>query len=167
MSHSVIGRLFSDDGYVVRVARSTGGLVAGQERPLAAIALDHDALGMPPVDPAEAHLLSLVASFGVSDYLRHPPPFPVGDAPRFRQCHLQQPQTLPVVRPTSSTNLRCKRRQGRYTPAGWSVKKSRAGLELGGGIICASPGNDLFLYPHDRNNKRRKTGASKRRTLGR
>ena len=94
MPHSVTGRLFSDDGYVAHVARSTGGLVAGQDRPLAAIALDYGGLGMPPVDPAEAHLLNLIASFGVSDHLRHPPTFPVGDAPRFRQCHLQHPQTF-------------------------------------------------------------------------
>ena len=74
--HSAVGRFFSGDDRMVRTAGITDSLIAGQDRPLAAIALDHDALGMPPVDPAEAHLLNLVASFGVSDHPRHPSSFP-------------------------------------------------------------------------------------------
>lgn len=70
-------RLSTDDGRVIRAAR-TGGRGAGEDRPLATVALDHHAPRTPPVDPAEILLPDFVAPRNTLDYPRPLFSFPAG-----------------------------------------------------------------------------------------
>src|SRR5215210_112575 len=82
------GQLFPDRGGMVRAAPHAGTLGAGEGRILAAVALDQDALGTPPVDLAELHLLDLVIPFDVPDYDHRLLSFP---SPWFRTGRSQLP----------------------------------------------------------------------------
>jgi drug/metabolite transporter (DMT)-like permease len=56
-------RLCSEDGCVVRTTPVASGHGVGERRSLSALALDHAALGTPPVDLAEPHLFGFVVRF--------------------------------------------------------------------------------------------------------
>jgi hypothetical protein len=61
---------FFDDGSMIGPALVAAGLLRGREG-AAALALDHDALGTPPVDFAHRYVLDLVMRFDVLYDLRH------------------------------------------------------------------------------------------------
>jgi hypothetical protein len=84
---------FSDDGIVVCAAPVAGGRGGGEGRPLTAVALDHDALGAPGVDPAHLDLLHIVVRLGVLNNHRQSLP-----------SSLSEP--VPQTRLTSSPQLK-------------------------------------------------------------
>ncbi len=67
--HCTGGKLFPDDGRVVSTALWAGALRMGECGTLAAVTLDHNALGASSVDCAELDLLNVVVSFGALDNL--------------------------------------------------------------------------------------------------
>ena len=77
LSYSMCGKLLLDNGRVVSPALGADALQAGKSRPLAAVALNHNALRTPPVDRAELDLLNLIVSSGALDSVhRRSPPLP-------------------------------------------------------------------------------------------
>ncbi len=66
---------------MVRSAMAAGGSGGGKDQPLAAGAIDDDALWAPPVDPAELHLLDIVVSLSMLDYCHRQFPFRVSKLP--------------------------------------------------------------------------------------
>jgi hypothetical protein len=67
--HPMSCKLFPVDSHVVSTALWADALRGGKVRPLAAVALDYNALRAPPVDRAELDLLNVVVPFGALDDL--------------------------------------------------------------------------------------------------
>ena len=61
---------------MISAAITTRGLGGREGRGLAALALDHDALGTSPVDLAHLYVSDLVVRFDALYHLCHHPPFP-------------------------------------------------------------------------------------------
>ena len=72
--HPMVGKFLLDDGCVVSTALWARALRAGECRPLAAVALDHNALRAPLVDRAEIDLLNRIMTFGALDNLHRKSP---------------------------------------------------------------------------------------------
>ncbi len=66
---------------MVRSAMAAGGSGGGKDQPLAAGAIDDDALWAPLVDPAELHLLDIVVSLSTLNYCHHQFPFRISILP--------------------------------------------------------------------------------------
>jgi hypothetical protein len=62
---------FFDDGPVVCATLDAGVLGGRESELLATAALNHDALGMPPVDFAHLYMLKLIVSFNTLNHFRH------------------------------------------------------------------------------------------------
>jgi len=79
------GKLFPYDSRVVSTALWADALRGGEVRPLAAVALDHNALRTPPVDRAELHLLNLLVPFGALEDLHSLDSFSTSLGPALRR----------------------------------------------------------------------------------
>jgi hypothetical protein len=69
---------FDDDVSIARATLCTGVIRGGEGQLLTAVALDHEALGTPPVDLAHRYVLNLITCLNVLDDFRHSSssPFP-------------------------------------------------------------------------------------------